>query len=58
MPRLDLRSGLRGQDYSVWRHDYRARYHDLWYTCVVLSALPAILIAANEFYPFAYTDAP
>jgi len=52
------RVSIGGQDYSLWRHGYRARYHDRWYTCVALSALPAILIAANEFYPFAYTDAP
>ena len=52
------RVSIGGQDYSLWRHGYRARYHDRWYTCVALSVLPAILIAANEFYPFAYTDAP
>jgi hypothetical protein len=52
------RVSIGGQNYSVWRHGYRARYHDRWYTCVALSALPAILIAANQFYPFAYTDAP
>jgi hypothetical protein len=52
------RVSIRGQDYSVWRHGYRTHYHDRWYTCVALSALPAILISANEFYPFAYTDAP
>jgi len=52
------RVSIGGQDYSLWRHGYRARYHDRLYTCVALSALPAILIAANEFYPFAYTDAP
>lgn len=52
------RVSIRGQDYSIWRHSYRARYHDRLYTCVALSALPAILIAANAFYPFAYIDAP
>ena len=52
------RVAIGGQDYSMWRHSYRARYHDRLYTCVALSALPAILIAANEFYPFAYIDAP
>jgi hypothetical protein len=52
------RVSIGGQDYSMWRHSYRTRYHDRWYTCVALSALPAILIASNEFYPFAYIDAP
>jgi hypothetical protein len=52
------RASIRGQDYSVWRHGCHAHYHDRWYNCVALSALPAILIAANEFYPFAYIDAP
>jgi hypothetical protein len=52
------RVAIGGQDYSMWRHSYRARYHDRVYTCVALSALPAILIAANEFYPFGYIEAP
>jgi hypothetical protein len=52
------RVSIGGQDYSIWRHSYRARYHDRLYTCVAPSALPAILIAANEFYPFAYIEAP
>jgi hypothetical protein len=51
-------ASIRGQNYSVWRHGYHAHYHDRLYTCVALSALPAILIGANEFYPFAYIDAP
>src|SRR5690349_10690489 len=37
------RVAIGGQDYSIWRHSYRARYHDRLYTCVALSALPAIL---------------
>ncbi len=52
------RASIRGQDYSVWRRGCHAHYHDRWYNCVELSTLPAILIAANEFYPFAYIDAP
>jgi hypothetical protein len=52
------RALIRGQSYSIWRHGYRTHYHGSWYTCVGLGALPAILIAANEFYPFAYIEAP
>jgi hypothetical protein len=52
------RASIRDQNYSVWRQGCHAHYHDRWYTCVALGALPAILIAANEFYPFAYIDAP
>jgi hypothetical protein len=52
------RASIRGENYSVWRHGYHAHYHGRLYTCVALSALPAILIAANQFYPFAYIDAP
>jgi hypothetical protein len=52
------RASIRDQNYSVWRHGYHAHYHDRWYTCMALSALPTILIGANEFYPFAYIDAP
>jgi hypothetical protein len=47
-----------GENYSVWRRGYRAHYHGRLYSCVALSALPAILIGANEFYPLAYIDAP
>jgi len=52
------RISIGGQDYSIWRHSYRARWHDRLYTCVALGALPAILIASNQFYPFAYVEAP
>jgi hypothetical protein len=52
------RALIRDRNYSVWRQACHAHYHDRWYTCVALSTLPAILIAANEFYPFAYIDAP
>jgi hypothetical protein len=52
------RASIRDQKYSVWRQACHAHYHDHWYTCVALSALPAILISDSEFYPFAYIDAP
>jgi hypothetical protein len=52
------RASIRDQNFSIWRQGCHAHYHDRWYNCVALGALPAILIAANEFYPFAYIDAP
>ena len=51
-------ASIRGENHSIWRRGYHAHYHGRLYTCVALSALPAILIGTNEFYPFAYIDAP
>jgi hypothetical protein len=51
-------ASILGQSYAVWRRGYHAHSHGRLYSCVALSALPAILIGANEFYAFAYIDAP
>lgn len=52
------RASIRGQNYSVWRSGYRVRHGGGWRTFVALSALTAILIETNEFYPYAYISAP
>ncbi len=51
-------ASIRGRSFSVWRNGYHAHFHRRRFTCVPLSALPAIWIAALEFYPFAYVEAP
>jgi len=53
-----FRTSIGGRNYSVWRSDYRARYHGGWRTFVALGALGVITIGAAEFYPYAYIDAP
>ena len=52
------RAMIGGRNYSVWRSGYRIRHGGGWYTFVALSALTAIAIGANEFYPYAYISAP
>jgi len=52
------RTVIRGQNYSAWRSGYRVRRGSGWRTFVALSALGAIAIGANEFYPYAYVSAP
>jgi hypothetical protein len=53
-----FRTSIRGRNYSVWRSGYRARYNGGWRTFVALSTLGALAIGANEYYPYAYIDAP
>jgi hypothetical protein len=49
---------VHGQNYSVFRQDYRRRYNGNWRTFVALGALAPLLIGAYEFYPYAYLDVP
>jgi len=50
---------VRGRNFSTWRGDrYRVRHHDRWATFVPLSALAAILIGEQRYYPYAYLSAP
>ena len=51
-------TSIRGRNYSVWRSGYRIRHNGAFRTFVALSALGAIAIGANEFYPYAYVSAP
>jgi hypothetical protein len=53
-----FRTSIRGRNYSVWRSGYRARYHGGWRTFVGIGTLGALAIGANEYYPYAYIDAP
>jgi hypothetical protein len=52
------RTVIRGQNYSVWRNGYRVRHGGGWRTFVALSTLGAIMIGADEYYPYAYITAP
>ncbi len=52
------RTVIRGHNYSAWRSGYRVRHGGGWRTFVALSALSAILIGSNEYYPYAYISAP
>ena len=47
-----------GQNYSAWRSGYRVRRGSGWRTFVALSALGAIAIGSNQYYPYAYISAP
>jgi hypothetical protein len=49
---------IRGQNYSVWRSGYRVRHRNGWSTFVALSALSALAIGANYYFPYAYISAP
>jgi hypothetical protein len=49
---------VRGQNYSAWRSGYRVRRDGGWRTFVALSALSAILVGTNRYYPYAYLAAP
>jgi hypothetical protein len=49
---------IRSQNYSVWRSGYRVHRGSGWRTFVVLSALGAIVIGSNRYYPYAYISAP
>lgn len=52
------RAVIRGQNYSVWRSDYRVRHGGGWRTFVALSVLGAIVIGSSQYYPYAYLSAP
>jgi hypothetical protein len=52
------RTFVRGQNYSVWRSGHRVRHRGAWRTFIALSALGAIAIGANYYYPYAYISAP
>ena len=52
------RTVIGGHRYSAWRSGYRVRRGGNWRTFVGLSALGAILIGANHYYPYAYISAP
>ena len=52
------RAVIGGHRYSAWRSGYRVRRGGNWRTFVGLSALGAILIGANHYYPYAYISAP
>ena len=52
------RTSIRGQNFSVWRSGYRVRHGNGWRTFAALSALSAILVGADTYYPYAYISAP
>jgi hypothetical protein len=52
------RTSIRGQNFSAWRRGYRVRHGNGWSTFVALSALSAIAIGSNNYYPYAYISAP
>jgi len=52
------RAVIRGHNYSAWRSGHRVRHGSGWRTFVALSALSAILVGSNEYYPYAYISAP
>jgi hypothetical protein len=52
------RTVIRGHNYSAWRSGHRVRHGRGWRTFLALSALGAIAIGSNEYYPYAYISAP
>ena len=52
------RTVIGGHNYSAWRSGHRVRHGSGWRTFVALSALGAIAIGSNEYYPYAYISAP
>ncbi len=52
------RTVIGGHNYSAWRSGHRVRHGSGWRTFVALSALSAIVIGSNEYYPYAYISAP
>jgi hypothetical protein len=52
------RASFGGRNFSVWRQNHRVRYGGGWRTFVALGILAPLLIGANEFYPYAYLEAP
>ncbi len=51
-------ANIRGHNFSVWRSGHRVRHGSGWRTFIALSALSAILIGSNNYYPYAYLSAP
>ena len=49
---------IRGRNFSVWRDNYRIRYHGGWRRFAALSTLGALAIGAGYLYPYAYISAP
>ena len=52
------RANIRGHNFSVWRSGHRVRHGNRWRTFIALSALSAILIGSDNYYPYAYISAP
>src|SRR5450830_1055578 len=52
------RAAIQGHNYSVWRGRHRVRHGGGWRTFGALSALGAIIIGSNQYYPYAYISAP
>ena len=52
------RAVIRGHNYSAWRSGHRVRHGSGWRTFVALSALSAIMVGSDEYYPYAYISAP
>ncbi len=52
------RTTIHGHNYSVWRGRHRVRHGNSWWTFGALSALGAIIIGSDQYYPYAYISAP
>ena len=52
------RAVVAGHNYSAWRSGHRVRHGGGWWTFGALSALGAIMIGSDQYYPYAYISAP
>ena len=52
------RAVIAGHNYSAWRSGHRVRHGGGWWTFGALSALGAIMIGSDQYYPYAYISAP
>jgi hypothetical protein len=52
------RASFGGRNFSVWRQNHRVRHGGSWRTFVALGVLAPLLIGANQYYPYAYIEAP
>ena len=52
------RAVIAGHNYSTWRSGHRVRHGGGWWTFGALSALGAIMIGSDQYYPYAYISAP
>jgi hypothetical protein len=52
------RASFGGRNFSVWRQNHRVRHGGGWRTFVALGVLAPLLIGANQYYPYAYIEAP
>jgi hypothetical protein len=52
------RTSIHGHNYSAWRGGHRFRHRGGWRTFVGLSMLGAIIVGADNYYPYAYISAP